>query len=70
MTGDYYFLGAIAMNVAGLCEFILGNTYTFAVFVIFGSHWGALAYAQDPIYKISSAFAAVGGAEGAAQARS
>lgn len=25
LSGDYYFLGAIAMNVAGICEFILGN---------------------------------------------
>ena len=25
LDGDYYFLGAIAMNLAGICEFILGN---------------------------------------------
>jgi len=26
LTGDYYFLGAIAMNLAGIAEFILGNS--------------------------------------------
>lgn len=26
LSGDYYFLGAIAMNLAGLAEFILGNS--------------------------------------------
>jgi len=26
LSGDYYFLGSIAMNIAGLCEFILGNS--------------------------------------------
>lgn len=43
LSGDYYFLGAIAMNIAGICEFILGNTFPFAVFIIFGTHWGSLA---------------------------
>ena len=26
LSGDYYFLGAIAMNIAGICEFVLGNS--------------------------------------------
>lgn len=26
ISGTYYFLGGIAMNVAGICEFILGNS--------------------------------------------
>jgi uncharacterized protein len=26
LNGDYYFLGCIAMNVAAICEFILGNS--------------------------------------------
>jgi succinate-acetate transporter protein len=26
LSGDYYFFGAIAMNVAGIAEFILGNS--------------------------------------------
>lgn len=65
LTGDYYFLGAIAMNVAGIAEFILGNTFPFAVFVIYGCHWGALAYAQDPIHAAANAFTNEGGVLGA-----
>lgn len=26
LNGDYYFLGAIAMNIAGVAEFVLGNS--------------------------------------------
>jgi hypothetical protein len=26
LSGDYYFFGAIAMNIAGIAEFILGNS--------------------------------------------
>ncbi|GAB7352088.1 hypothetical protein MBLNU459_g2589t1 [Dothideomycetes sp. NU459] len=66
LNGDYYFLGAIAMNIAGIAEFILGNTFPFAVFVIYGCHWGSLAYTQDPIHNQLSAFALSGGATGAA----
>ncbi|KAI9727462.1 MAG: hypothetical protein M1828_006404 [Chrysothrix sp. TS-e1954] len=66
LNGDYYFLGAIAMNIAGVCEFILGNTFPFAVFVVYGTHWGSLAYAQDPGHNLLAGFASEGGATGAA----
>jgi hypothetical protein len=41
------------------------SAFPFAVFIIYGSHWGSLAYNQDPIHGISSAFATEGGANGA-----
>ncbi|GAB7331709.1 hypothetical protein MBLNU13_g03690t1 [Cladosporium sp. NU13] len=65
ITADYYFLGAIAMVLAGIGEFILGNTFPFVVFIIYGTHWGSLAYNQDPVHQITSAFSAEGGATGA-----
>ena len=65
LTGDYYFFGAIGMTLAGVAEFILGNTFPFAVFIIFGIHWGSLSYVQDPIHQIPTAFAGEGGAAGA-----
>lgn len=65
LDGDYYFIGFAGMTIAGVCEFILGNTYPFAVFIIFGVHWGSLAYQQDPIHATVSAFKEVGGATGA-----
>jgi hypothetical protein len=37
-----------------------------AVFIIYGSHWGSLAYTQDPIHQTTSAFEQLGGANGVA----
>lgn len=37
-----------------------------AVFLIYGSHWGSLAYTQDPIHNTTAPFAELGGANGAA----
>ncbi|KAL9076671.1 MAG: hypothetical protein Q9157_003588 [Trypethelium eluteriae] len=56
LSGTYFFLGGIAMNLAGVCEFILGNTFPFAVFVIYGSHWCNLAYVDDPAHNIVGTF--------------
>jgi hypothetical protein len=39
--------------------------FPFAVFIIYGVHWGSLAYNQDPLHGISSAYEAEGGANGA-----
>ncbi|KAF1922657.1 uncharacterized protein M421DRAFT_426659 [Didymella exigua CBS 183.55] len=66
LSGDYYFFGCIAMNLAGVAEFVLGNTFPMAVFLIYGSHWGSLAYTQDPIHQTTAPFAELGGATGAA----
>jgi hypothetical protein len=41
------------------------TAFPFAVFIIYGAHWGSLAYNQDPLHGISSAFEAEGGATGA-----
>jgi len=70
LDGDYYFLGAIAMNLAGIAEFILGNTFPMAVFIIYGCHWGSLAYTQDPNNNQLSAFEKVGSSAGAEWAAS
>jgi hypothetical protein len=38
-----------------------------AVFLIYGSHWGSLAYTQDPIHNTTAPFTGtLGGANGAA----
>lgn len=34
ICGPWYFFGGIAMVISGLAEFILGNTFPFAVFII------------------------------------
>jgi succinate-acetate transporter protein len=53
----FYFFGGIAMNIAGIAEFILGNTFPFVAFVIYGTHWVALAYTSDPTNSIISSYA-------------
>ncbi len=67
LDGDYYMIGGIGMILAGIFEFILGNTFPSATFIIFGTHWASLAYQQDPRSATVSAFeAGLGGATGAA----
>jgi len=44
------------MNIAGICEFVLGNTFPFAVFVIYGSHWCNVAYTFDPAHNVLGAY--------------
>jgi hypothetical protein len=41
------------------------TAFPFVVFIIYGTHWGSLAYNQDPMHQITSAFSAEGGATGA-----
>jgi uncharacterized protein len=60
VSGSMYFMGGIAMNLAGIAEFILGNTYPFAVFIIYGCFWLTQAYTGDPSHALVSAYGADG----------
>jgi hypothetical protein len=62
VSGSFYFFGGIAMTIAGICEFILGNTFPFVVFLVYGAHWVNLGYTADPLHGIVSSY---GGAAGA-----
>jgi succinate-acetate transporter protein len=46
------------MNIAGIFEFILGNTFPMVVFIIYGSHWVNPAYLSDPAHGIVASYAA------------
>ena len=48
------------MNIAGIAEFILGNTYPFVVFVVYGCHWVNLGYTSDPAHPLSAGYGADG----------
>lgn len=61
ISGAYYFLGGIAMNLAGIFEFILGNSFPSAVFIVYGSHWCQLAFSTDPAHNLVSVYEADGG---------
>jgi len=64
VSGTFYFMGGIAMNIAGLADFILGNSFPMAVFIIFGCHWVNIGYLNDPVHGIVASYAA-GGEPGA-----
>jgi succinate-acetate transporter protein len=53
---SFYFFGGIAMNIAGIAEFILGNTFPFVAFVIYGTHWVVVAYTSDPRNTIITSY--------------
>jgi uncharacterized protein len=60
VSGSWYFMGGIAMNIAGIAEFVLGNTFPFVVFIIYGTHWVNQAYTGDPSHALVSAYGADG----------
>lgn len=55
-SGALYFMGGIAMNIAGIAEFVLGNTFPFAVFIIYGCHFLNEGFTGDPTNKLLEAF--------------
>ncbi|KAK5070434.1 hypothetical protein LTR64_000105 [Lithohypha guttulata] len=58
LTGIWYFYGGMCMVLAGLAEFILGNTFPFVVFTVYGVHWVQGAYTQDPFHPLVVAYGA------------
>lgn len=45
------------MIIAGIAEFILGNSFPMAVFIIYGCHWTNLGYVNDPVHAIVASYA-------------
>jgi len=50
------------MTLAGIAEFILGNTYPFVLFVTYGAHLSQFAYSVDPLHALTSVYGTDGGA--------
>lgn len=48
------------MVLAGIGEFILGNTFPFTVFTIYGAHWVTQGYNNSPIANLSAAYGTAG----------
>jgi len=44
------------MVIAGITEFILGNTFPFVVFIIYGSHWVNIGYVLDPLHNVVGSY--------------
>jgi len=56
IVGAYYLVGGLGLVIAGVMEWILGNTFPFIVFVTFGGFWMSLGTLQDPLHGIAAAF--------------
>jgi succinate-acetate transporter protein len=62
ICGSMYMFGGIALVLAGIFEFILGNTFPMAVFIIFGAHWVQTGFANDPNMGLAASYKSTGGA--------
>lgn len=54
LVGVYYFHGGMALYVAGILEFVIGNTFPALVFSSFGTFWLSLAGFLDPRFAVQS----------------
>lgn len=54
LTGVYYLTGGAGMIVAGILEWIVGNTFPFLVFFTFGTFWASLAVFVDPSHSVQA----------------
>ena len=59
-------LGGIGLFVAGLLEFILGNTFPFVVFTTFGCYWWAFGFITSPVQELAAGLGGGSAATGAA----
>lgn len=52
LVGTFYGVGAAGLMIAGVLEWVAGNTYNLTVFFSFGSFWMSLAIFNDPLHAI------------------
>ncbi|KKA25567.1 Transcriptional activator of ethanol catabolism AlcS [Rasamsonia emersonii CBS 393.64] len=56
LIGAFYGIGGVLMPIAGILEFILGNTFSFVVFLSFGAFWLATGITMTPFYNAAGAY--------------
>lgn len=56
--GAFYFIGGLGLYLAGLLEWVLGNTFPATVFCTFGGFWLAFAFLLQPTQGIAAALGA------------
>jgi len=62
ICGSMYMFGGLALVIAGIFEFVLGNTFPMAVFIIFGAHWVQTGFSNDPNIGLAASYQTTGGA--------
>jgi len=59
IVGSLYAMGGGLMLLAGILEWILGNTFPFVVFTTFGGFWFFFAVLNDPSVGVAAAYTAL-----------
>ncbi|KAK1231317.1 hypothetical protein PQX77_005573 [Marasmius sp. AFHP31] len=62
MLAPFYFQGGIGLLVSGVLEWVLGNTFSYVVFMLFGGFWLTFGALNDPSVGVVAAYAGTGGA--------
>ncbi|GAA6005213.1 acetate uptake transporter family protein [Rhodotorula paludigena] len=55
LVGAMYFMGGLGLTLAGIFEWVLGNTFTSVVFITFGAFWLSFGFLLEPSQGIASA---------------
>ncbi|KAK4049984.1 hypothetical protein OIV83_003808 [Microbotryomycetes sp. JL201] len=58
IIGAFYFIGGVGSLLAGVMEWVLGNTFPATVFSTFGGFWLAFAFLLDPTKSIAETLGA------------
>ncbi|KAK4891696.1 hypothetical protein LTR27_009704 [Elasticomyces elasticus] len=59
-SGVFFFYGGIAMNLAGIIEFVRGNSLPAFGYLTYGCFWVCLGWVFDPLQNLTGAYAADG----------
>jgi len=58
LVGAMLFMGGLGLILAGLLEWVLGNTFTVVVFITFGSFWLSFGFLLQPQQNIAAGLGA------------
>jgi succinate-acetate transporter protein len=56
-SGAYMFFGGVLLFIGGFLEFVIGNTFAYAVYMSFGAFWFTLAITLQPSYGAFTTYA-------------
>lgn len=54
LVGAMYFMGGLGLALAGIFEWVLGNTFTSVVFITFSSFWLSFGFLLQPLQGIAT----------------
>ncbi|KAE9402048.1 hypothetical protein BT96DRAFT_817036 [Gymnopus androsaceus JB14] len=56
LFGTYYMVGGLGLIIAGVMEWLVGNTFPCVAFITFGGNWLSIGALLDPAHEIASTF--------------